>query len=186
MHWFPDPFFPAILGLLVFGTLFIDYAAPLLLKRRCPDYRIKLVGLAGIAAAVAFRTLNWTVAPSAVQYTALLLIHVGLVVREWAVIKRGPSVARRRQVRPGLHQGPGLGAGGPYRWLRHPIYAGMVLTYVGIALALGTWLGGAVTLGSMLAVSVYRIRVEEQLLIEAYGSAYQDYMKGTWRLFPGW
>jgi len=46
---------------------------------------------------------------------------------------------------------------GPYRWLRHPVYAGLIVSYLGIALAVGTWLGGAVTLGSTLAVTVHRI-----------------------------
>jgi protein-S-isoprenylcysteine O-methyltransferase Ste14 len=76
--------------------------------------------------------------------------------------------------------------GGPYRWFGHPVYTGMVLNYVGIALALGTWLGGIVALGTLLAAAVYRIREEEHLLIEASGNEYRDYMRRTWKLFPGW
>ena len=75
---------------------------------------------------------------------------------------------------------------GPYRWIRHPSYTGMILIYLGIALAIGTWLGVFITLGLMLGASMYRISIEEKVLIEAFGTAYQDYMKSTWRLFPGW
>jgi protein-S-isoprenylcysteine O-methyltransferase Ste14 len=38
----------------------------------------------------------------------------------------------------------------------------------------------------MLGATLYRISVEEKVLLKAFGTAYRDYMKRTWRLFPGW
>jgi protein-S-isoprenylcysteine O-methyltransferase Ste14 len=193
LHWFPDPFFSTILAVLVLGAFFIDYALPKALTHRYPEYPIhtqdrssfriiQAAGLVAIVAAVICRYLNWTIAPSAIQYIGLLLIPVGLAIREWAIIKLGRFFARTVQIEPG-HR---LITDGPYRWIRHPAYTGMVLIYLGIALAMGTWLGGAATLGIMLAATLYRIRVEEQVLIQFFGNEYRDYMKRTWRLFPGW
>jgi len=193
LHWFPDPYFSTILAAFVFGMYVIDYSVPKALAQRRPNQPIlvqdrssfliiQVTGIAAIAAAIAFRYLNWTIAPGAVQYIGLLLIPAGLGVREWAVIKLGRFFSRTVQIEPG-HQ---LITDGPYRWIRHPAYTGMVLIYLGIALAVGTWLGGVVTLGLMLAATTYRIGIEEQVLIEAFGNAYRDYMKHTWRLFLGW
>jgi protein-S-isoprenylcysteine O-methyltransferase len=62
----------------------------------------------------------------------------------------------------------------------------MVVVYTGIGLAIGTWLGAAVALALMLGATMYRISVEEEVLIAAFGQEYCDYIRRTWRLFPGW
>lgn len=75
---------------------------------------------------------------------------------------------------------------GPYRWLRHPAYTGMLLMYAGINMALGTWLGTLIGVGVFLTATLYRIQVEEKALVEAFGEQYRAYMRHTWRLLPGW
>ena len=193
LHWFPGPYFSTVFLVVVLGMYLIDDAVPRMMARRRPgrpvlvqdraSFRvIQAVGVAAIAAAIFLRYKNWTDALGPVQYLGLLLIPLGLGVREWAIINLGRFFSRTVQIEPG-HE---LITSGPYRWIRHPAYTGMVLIYMGIALALGTWLGTAVVLGLMLAATLYRIGVEEQVLIQAFGSKYQDYMKSTWKLFPGW
>ena len=193
LHWFPDPYFSTILAILIFGTFFIDYALPkrivqrnsndpILIQDRGSFRIIQVIGIISIAAAVVFRSLNWTVIPGGMQYAGLLLIAAGLLLREWAIIKLGQFFSRTVQIKSG-HQ---LITAGPYRWFRHPAYTGMVLIYLGMALAIGTWLGAIITTGFVLAAILYRIRVEEQVLIEKFGDQYRDYMQHTWKLFPGW
>jgi protein-S-isoprenylcysteine O-methyltransferase Ste14 len=193
LHWFPDPYFSTILAVLVFGMVLMDYSVPKVLAQRHPDHPIlvqdrssfwiiRLAGIASIAAAIAFRFLNWTIAPDAVQYIGLFLIPAGVAGREWAIIKLGRFFSRTVQIQPG-HK---IITHGPYRWIRHPAYTGMILSFLGIAIAIGTWLGGVITLGLMLAATMYRIGTEEQVLIATFGNEYRDYMKRTWKLFPGW
>jgi len=193
LHWFPDPYFSTILAILIFGTFLIDYALPQTLAQRDSSHPtrmqdrgsfriIQIIGIISIVVDVVFRALNWTLTPGVLQYVGLLFILVGLIVREWAVVKLGRFFSRTVQIKSG-HQ---LITDGPYCWLRHPAYTGMILIYLGIALALGTWLGAVITTGFMLAATLYRIRIEEQLLIETFGDEYRDYMQHTWRLFPGW
>jgi protein-S-isoprenylcysteine O-methyltransferase Ste14 len=192
LHWFPDPYFSSILAIFVFGMYVIDYAVakanargraenPILVRDGLSFLVIQFAGIAAIVAALLIRSKNWLIAPGVVQYLGLLLIPAGLGLRVWAISKLGRFFARMVQIEPDHH----LITDGPYRWIRHPAYTGMILIYLGIALAIGTWLGAALTLGLVLAASLYRIRLEEQVLVEAFGNAYQDYMKRTWRLLPG-
>jgi protein-S-isoprenylcysteine O-methyltransferase Ste14 len=193
LHWFPNPYFSTILAILLFGTFFIDYALPKGMARRDSNHPILMqdrgsfriiqgVAIISLAAAVFFRSLSWALIPGASQYAGLLFIVVGLLMREWAIVKLGQFFSRTVQIKS-EHQ---LITDGPYRWLRHPAYTGMIFIYLGIALAIGTWLGAVITTGLMLAAILYRIRVEEQVLIEKFGDEYRDYMKRTWGLLPRW
>jgi protein-S-isoprenylcysteine O-methyltransferase Ste14 len=74
---------------------------------------------------------------------------------------------------------------GPYGLIRHPGYAGILLSLLGLQMIAGTWVG----LLAMLFVLVplpLRIRIEERLLIEQLGARYEDYEHQTrYRLLPG-
>jgi len=74
---------------------------------------------------------------------------------------------------------------GPYRLLRHPGYAGALLTLLGIGVALASWLSLLVIfVGPALALRI-RIRVEEETLAGALGPEYREYANRTARLIPG-
>jgi protein-S-isoprenylcysteine O-methyltransferase Ste14 len=73
---------------------------------------------------------------------------------------------------------------GPYRVLRHPSYAGILLILGGIGLSYGNWLSQAALIFCPLIGFIYRIRVEEAALSEALGSAYTTYASGRKRLIP--
>jgi len=72
---------------------------------------------------------------------------------------------------------------GPYRYLRHPIYTGLVLAFAGNALALGEWRGLLALL--MVCVSlVFKLRREERWMLEHFGTTYADYRRRSWALLP--
>jgi protein-S-isoprenylcysteine O-methyltransferase Ste14 len=72
---------------------------------------------------------------------------------------------------------------GPYKMLRHPIYTGLLLMYVGPAIVTGERLA---LVGVALALIAYRrkIRLEEAALDGAFGSIYNTYRRETWALVP--
>lgn len=73
---------------------------------------------------------------------------------------------------------------GPYRWVRHPGYAGMILFGPGSGLALGSWLGCAIGLGAS-AVFAFRA-AREDLFLRANLAGYPEYATRTrYRLVPG-
>ena len=72
---------------------------------------------------------------------------------------------------------------GPYARIRHPLYAGMCGWFVSLSLLTANWIFvGACTL-TFLGL-LWRIPREEQMLIDAFGDEYTEYMKRTGRLFP--
>jgi len=73
---------------------------------------------------------------------------------------------------------------GPYRYIRHPSYAGALITLVGLGLALGNWASLLVLLACMASGYAYRISVEESALVAVLGDPYKQYMRRTRRLVP--
>ena len=73
---------------------------------------------------------------------------------------------------------------GPYRLVRHPSYTGVLITFIGLALAVQSW-GALLVLLTVFGVSYgYRMRVEERVLQSELGLDYAEYMKRTKRLIP--
>jgi protein-S-isoprenylcysteine O-methyltransferase Ste14 len=110
-----------------------------------------------------------------------LLLISGFAFRLWAVLTLG----RFFKITVSIQEGHTVIRDGPYRLLRHPSYAGLLVAMVGLGLALETWLGLlALILLPLLGVLI-RIRVEESALIDALGQEYASYAAETRRLIPG-
>jgi len=75
---------------------------------------------------------------------------------------------------------------GPYRWLRHPLYAGACLEAVGLPLMLGAW--GALLIGvlAFVPLEVARARYEEGFLRSLFGADYARYEQEVPGFVPGW
>ena len=72
---------------------------------------------------------------------------------------------------------------GPYRFVRNPMYTGVLLLGLSLGLALGTWLM-PLAATAMFALFSIRTRTEERYLIERFGDQYESYMKRVGRFFP--
>jgi protein-S-isoprenylcysteine O-methyltransferase Ste14 len=73
---------------------------------------------------------------------------------------------------------------GPYAYVRHPMYSGMMLFFIGVALLVGSWWGLAMAPLFLLLFAI-RIRIEERTLREGL-PGYADYAaRVRHRLFPG-
>jgi protein-S-isoprenylcysteine O-methyltransferase Ste14 len=72
---------------------------------------------------------------------------------------------------------------GPYRWVRHPIYTGLLLAFVGSALAVGEWRG--VLAVAIVAASFWRkLKLEEAVMRREFGEAYARYAARVPALIP--
>jgi len=72
---------------------------------------------------------------------------------------------------------------GPYRWVRHPMYLGLIVYPAGAGLAFGSWIGIALPL-LLTALFVWRIADEEKLMRREFGERWEAYCQRTWRLVP--
>ena len=73
---------------------------------------------------------------------------------------------------------------GPYRLVRHPSYTAGIMMFMGIGLALGSWLSAALVTVAAIATYTYRVTVEERALLETIGEPYGTYMKDRKRFIP--
>ena len=116
----------------------------------------------------------------AIGWIGVAVMVCGLGLRLWSQAVLGryyTSTLRHAEGQPIL-------ASGPYRLLRHPGYAGLLLAWVGAGLATANW---AAALAVTLVMSVayrYRIAAEEAMLLDTFGGRYKEYMARTWRLMP--
>jgi len=135
---------------------------------------------AQLAAVLDFRFAPLT-APGAQTLSGVALIAVGMSLRIWSIRTLGRFftgnvrvVSDQQVVRTG-----------PYRLVRHPSYAGALITAAGSALALQSGLGVALVVALCVPAYLYRIHVEEQRLVSELGRPYVEYMRQSSRLVPG-
>jgi protein-S-isoprenylcysteine O-methyltransferase len=119
--------------------------------------------------------------PIPALWLGLGAIVAGLAVRWWAVL----TLRRFFTVDVAIHADHRLVETGPYRFVRHPAYVGMLLSFAGLALCASGWVSALVILVPIVAALLYRIRVEERALLGAFPSEYRVYAARTARLFPG-
>jgi protein-S-isoprenylcysteine O-methyltransferase Ste14 len=109
------------------------------------------------------------------------VMWAGLILRGWSVTVLGRAFRTTVEV----DRGQEVVARGPYRWVRHPSYSGVLLLAAGYGLAAGNWLSLVLTVVLPLVSILARIAVEEQTLVRVLGRPYEHYRSGTKRLVPG-
>ena len=113
-------------------------------------------------------------------YPGIFLMFLGILVRQWAIAVLGRFFSLTVRVAED-HR---VVEKGPYRLVRHPSYTGVLITFIGLALAVQS-LGALLVLLGVFSVSYgYRMRVEEKALLSELGEDYANYMKRTKRLIP--
>jgi protein-S-isoprenylcysteine O-methyltransferase Ste14 len=116
------------------------------------------------------------------QLTAgLAIMWIGLLLRVWAIAILGSAFRTTVEV----HAGQEVVDKGPYHWIRHPSYTGLLLLTAGFGLTQGNWISFALAAGVPWAVIARRIRIEEEVLLASMGSAYAAYRRRSKRLIPG-
>ena len=108
------------------------------------------------------------------------LTFLGLLFTVWARIHLGRNWSGVAAVKAD-HE---LITGGPYAWVRHPIYSGLALAFVGMAIAGGQW-RGVLSIALALTAIVQRIVVEEGFMRQQFGAVYESYAKRVQALIPG-
>ncbi len=143
--------------------------------------------LPGMAAAFFLPPVEYLWMPAALprseamQWAGLGLALAGVGLGIWARTRIRSQYSGHLQTQAGSH----LVTQGPYRCIRHPSYAGFLLVVLGVATGYGSVLGLGAILLLILPGLAYRMKVEEDILVQQFHEEYLDYKSRTKRLIPG-
>jgi protein-S-isoprenylcysteine O-methyltransferase Ste14 len=144
-------------------------------------YVFGIVGLAlGFVPAYTDRIGFWTIDGDAIRWAGVALFAVGGALRLWPVFVLGNRFSGLVAIQP-HHE---LVTNGIYSVIRHPSYAGLLISSVGWSLAFRSGAGLILT-AILVPILVARIHSEETLLQSHFGSEYDAYRARTSRLIPG-
>jgi protein-S-isoprenylcysteine O-methyltransferase len=113
-------------------------------------------------------------------FVGIVLMWIGVAFRYYAMRVLGKFFTFQVTTQAGQR----VVENGPYKFIRHPSYTGAFITVIGFGLALGNWAGLLALVGCVALGYVYRIRIEERMLVESLGTPYREYMSRTARLVP--
>ena len=111
----------------------------------------------------------------------LVLFSLGLAWRWWAIVHLG----RFFTVDVAIAADHRVVDTGPYRWMRHPSYTGLIIAFLGYGMCLCNWVSLLVLLVPITWAMRGRIVVEEAALDASLGESYAEYSRRTKRLLPG-
>jgi len=114
-----------------------------------------------------------------VQLLGVSLTLTGLLFAVWARLYLGGNWSSAVTVKVG-HE---LVRGGPYRWVRHPIYSGLVLAMLGTAIA-NREVRGVIALVLMFVALTIKSRTEERAMTSTFGEEYEEYSRNTGGILP--
>lgn len=166
---------------IVFWVYWLGSAVGAKASQASPRRRIPMFGITALAVAVLIRVFRHgalAVTSPVLGAIGTIVFVTGLGIAIWARVYLGSNWGMPMTQRTE----PELVTSGPYRFVRHPIYSGLLLAFVGTALATNLiGLGIAVVLG---AYFVYSATVEERNLVATFPTAYPAYRAGTKMLIP--
>ncbi|HXJ90159.1 MAG TPA: isoprenylcysteine carboxylmethyltransferase family protein [Candidatus Binatia bacterium] len=112
-------------------------------------------------------------------YLGIGLSFAGTAISVWARYCLGVYWSARVT----LKEGHELIRTGPYAFVRHPIYAGMLVATIGTALVLGEW-RGLLAIVLLVAAHSRKAMREESMLTREFGEEYATYRQSTGFLLP--
>ena len=168
--------------LIVWGVFWVYWLASALRAKTSTGSRrlgaripiaLLVVGLARL-----FHGHSFTVHSTALKVLGVILFGAGLGLAVWARIYLGRNWGMPMTQK----QEPELVTSGPYRFVRHPIYSGILLALLGSGLATnGYWL---IPFVACLLYFIYSARVEEGIMTSTFPSTYPAYRARTKMLIP--
>jgi protein-S-isoprenylcysteine O-methyltransferase Ste14 len=117
----------------------------------------------------------------AVPITGIVLIALGLLLRWIAII----TLKHQFSVDVAIKKNHYIVRTGIYRFVRHPAYAGSLLSFLGLGLSFSNYLTILIIFVPICFAFLYRINVEEKALTAAFGDEYINYCASTKKLIPG-
>ena len=106
----------------------------------------------------------------------LCILGIGLAI--WA----RSNIGKNWSGSPAIKEEHALVVSGPYQWIRHPIYTGMLLAMLGSMLDIGIVMLMVFTV--FLIIVLNRIQIEERFMLQTFNGEYKNYMEHTKAIIP--
>lgn len=103
----------------------------------------------------------------------------------WLVMAAVKTLGKEWSLTARLVEGHKLAMTGPYAWVRHPIYTGMLGMLLATGLAVSHWAALLAALVVFFVGTTIRVRSEEKLLREAFGEQFEKYARRVPAILPG-
>ena len=115
-----------------------------------------------------------------IPYIGIITIVVGMVFRFISIWTLG----RLFTVDVTIRDNHTIKKNGIYSIVRHPSYLGSLVSFIGFGISLNSWLSLMAIAVLMTIAFIYRIKIEEKVLINQFGADYLEYKKKTYGLIP--
>jgi len=185
LFWFVDRWSDFLyvtlsISMWLLATAFVDVSKP----RSKPDRANRLIPLGLILAvpvAVTDRAyLLGKILPGYIPIIGTAFCAAAIILGVWARLTLGQAYSPRGETGTGDQ----LIQSGPYKTVRHPMYAAACLWAFFWPLLISSLIGAGITSALVVSAVRQRIEAEETALVRAFGDAYLEYRKTTWRLIP--
>lgn len=117
---------------------------------------------------------------SMVQLAGVLICAAGITIAIWA----RHTLGRNWSGVPTVKESHELITSGPYHFVRHPIYTGLLLAIFGTAFVAHGRLGGLLFFLILATMLHIKSRVEERFMLETFPQAYPEYRRRTKAIIP--
>jgi protein-S-isoprenylcysteine O-methyltransferase Ste14 len=118
------------------------------------------------------------------QFLNTILVVAVIIVSLWIMAASLRALGKQWSLQARVLENHKLVREGPYRFVRHPIYTGLLGMIVAGGLAWSHWIGFLIALVLFAIGTAIRVRSEERLLREQFGSALDDYKRSVPAVVP--
>ena len=188
---------PTIVFVLVMCSWF-TFAAIFLLRKKSektPDAKKDRASIIGLVLQALSYGLVWALhrvpfspifPASRPVEIAFAIVTVALAfVSVWIVMAAVSALGKEWSLTARLVEGHRLATRGPYRFVRHPIYTGMLGMLLATGLAISDWLTLFIAIIVFFIGTVIRVRSEEKLLREQFGAEFDAFARRVPAMLPG-
>ena len=183
----PVPMIVTNIALIRVGWVMIGHVRTFINRRRRVRWRVSAIEVATMPEPLVLAVMCIEIgafegtegASALIAAPALAASAAGLGVSLWAFISF-PKVSTGHYV----DSGQSIVRRGVYGWVRHPIYLGVFLIWIGFALGCQSAVAAAATVFYVIPVYLLYIRSEEEMMLEHFGEEYLRYCADVGGLLP--
>ncbi|MHA1935120.1 MAG: methyltransferase family protein [Candidatus Thorarchaeota archaeon] len=146
-----------------------------------PDLGFQIFSLSGFATFVERFILNIFTPVGLIGLVALIIGGVGVTKARLDLRKAGMTITGSAKLE--AVEDHKLLTEGIYKHIRHPMYLAALFQRSGIAMIFTSVIGGFFV-PLIMVIMLFRIPIEEKMLVEAFGEEYKEYQKRTKKLIP--